>query len=383
MRSPTLRLLLAAFLWSFGGMFVFFILNFHLEALGYSREAIGLAQAVLSSVGVVFAPPAAFFIPRMGYGRTLLLAGGMASAGLLGVGLDRETYVSLALYGTVGLLFQGALIPLFARRVTRDRTVGIYSLQAAATTVGGFAANLAAGYLTRVVAVDRVILFALPAFLLAALLVPSGEARTASPPFRIQVPRVWLTLLFPQVLVGVGAGLVIPFLNLYLREKFHLDYTGVSWMFAVSSLATALSMLLQPPLARRLGAVRTIALMQGLSLPFLALLAWSTWIPLVTASLLIRGALMNAAWPVFNALAMRCLAEEERPGFVVVQHALWSLTWAAASGISGKVQATLGLRAFDLLFGGTLVLYAAATLYWIFVFPRTGQRCGRSMEGSV
>ncbi len=383
MRPPTSRLLAATFLWSFGGMFVFFILNFHLEALGYTRGAIGLAQAVLSSVGVVFAPPAAFLIPRIGYGRILLLAGGMASIGVFAVGLDRWTYAALALYGIAGLLFQGALIPLFARNVTRHRTVSIYSLQAALTTAGGFAANLAAGYLTRVVAVDRVIFFALPAFLLATLLVSPGETRAASPTFRLRAPRLWLALSLPQILVGLGAGLVIPFLNLFLREKFHLDYAGVSWMFAVSSLATALSMLLQPPLARRLGTVRTIALMQGLSLPFLALLAWSTWIPLVTASLLIRGALMNSAWPVFNALAMRCLAEEERPGFVVAQNALWSLTWTIASGFSGTLQDALGLRAFDFLFGGTLILYGVATAYWLFVFPGIGQGCGRSTEGSV
>ena len=53
--SPAYRFLLAGFLWSFGGNLVYFFLNFHLEALGFSRQAIGLAQAVLLLSGVAFA----------------------------------------------------------------------------------------------------------------------------------------------------------------------------------------------------------------------------------------------------------------------------------------------------------------------------------------
>lgn len=384
MRSSIRRLLIASFLWSFGGMFVFFILNFHLEALGYSRDAIGLAQAVISGVGVVFALPVAYLIPRLGYRWAMIAAALSAGVGILGVGMNRAIYGALALYGVAGLVFQASVIPLLARLVTGHRRVGIYSLQAALTTAGGFAANLGAGYLTRVIPVENVLFFAIPSFLLVVLLLPAVSDRDEAPrSFRVEHPASWMALSFPQVLVGFGAGLVIPFLNLYLREKFGLDYAQLSWMFAVSSLATALSMLLQPRLSRRFGLVPTIALMQGLSLPFLAALAWAPWVPVVTASLLIRGALMNSAWPVFNALSMQCLGQEERPGFIAVQSALWSLTWAASSALSGRVQDALGIRAFDILFGGTLLLYGLATLYWAWIFPRLSGVCGRSRPGSV
>ena len=77
---------------------------------------------------------------------------------------------------------------------------------------------------------------------------------------------LWLRLLLPQVVIGVGAGLVIPFLNLYVREKFGLSYGGTGLLFALSSLATGVAMLLQPLLVRRLGKLGAIVFVQALSL---------------------------------------------------------------------------------------------------------------------
>lgn len=57
--SPAYRFLAASFLWSFGANLIYFFLNFHLEGLGYGRQAIGLAQALLLLVGVVSALPLA------------------------------------------------------------------------------------------------------------------------------------------------------------------------------------------------------------------------------------------------------------------------------------------------------------------------------------
>ena len=127
-------------------------------------------------------------------------------------------------------------------------------------------------------------------------------------------------------------------------------------------------MLLQPFLAGRLGRLGAIVFVQALSLPFLAALAWAPWLPLVTLALLIRGALMNAAGPVYAALVMDYLTEEERPGFFLLESALWSLLFALGSALSGAVQEALGLKAFDLLFGGTLALYALGILLWPWAF---------------
>jgi hypothetical protein len=77
---------------------------------------------------------------------------------------------------------------------------------------------------------------------------------------------------------------------------------------------------------------------------------------------------MNAAGPVYAALVMDYLDEEERPGFFLAESALWSLLFALASALSGLVQGALGLKAFDYLFGVTLALYALGIALWPWAF---------------
>jgi MFS family permease len=248
--------------------------------------------------------------------------------------------------------------------------VALFSLQAALTTASGFFSTLLAGALSEAVGARWVLLFALPFFLLGTPLLRGLPEVRGSPP-RLQGRfGLWLRLLLPQVVIGFGAGLVIPFLNLYLKEKFGLTYGTTGTIFALSSLATGAAMLLQPRLAAWLGKLGAIVFVQALSLPFLALLAWAPWLPVVTLALLVRGALMNAAGPVYTALVMDHLPEEERPGFFLVESALWSLLFAAGSALSGKVQEALGLAAFHYLFAVTLLLYALGIALWPWAFGR-------------
>lgn len=368
--APAYRFVLASFLWSFGTNLVYFFLNFHLEALGYGRQAIGLAQALLLLVGVVFTLPLAYLIPRLGYLKSLHLAFLLAVLGGLLVGLGVLVFPGLAAYGLAGTLLQGAAAPLMARLVPPERRVALFSLQAALTTASGFFSTLLAGYLSDLLGARWVLLFALPFFVLAYPLVrglPQGGGEGRPLHFRGRL-RAWLRLLLPQVVIGFGAGLVIPFLNLFLKEKFGLTYGTTGLLFALSSLATGAAMLLQPLLVARLGKLGAIVFVQALSLPFLAALAWAPWLPVVTLALLVRGALMNAAGPVYAALVMDYLPEEERPGFFLLESALWSLLFALASALSGAVQEALGLKAFDLLFGVTLALYTLGIALWPWAF---------------
>lgn len=368
--SPASRFLVASFLWSFGANLIYFFLNFHLEGLGYGRQAIGLAQALFLLMGVVSALPLAYLIPRLGYRKSLLLALALAVGSGLLLGFGLLVFPSLAGYGLAGALVQGAGAPLMARLIPAERRVFLFSLQAALTTASGFFSTLLAGALSDWVGPRWVILFALPFFLLAfPFLVGLPEGQGTPPRLRGRL-GIWLRLFLPQGVIGFGAGLVIPFLNLYLREKFGLSYGTTGLVFALSALATGVAMLFQPLLVRWLGKLGAIVFVQALSLPFMAILAWVPWLPLVTLALLIRGALMNAAGPVYAALVMDYLEEDERPGFFLVESALWSLLFASGSALSGMAQEAWGLVAFDYLFGLTLGLYAVGIALWPWTFGR-------------
>ena len=103
--------------------------------------------------------------------------------------------------------------------------------------------------------------------------------------------------------------------------------------------------------------------MQGGSLPFLALLGFAPSLTLVALAMFTRGALMNAAGPVYSAYAMDSLPEEDRPMYSAVNTIAWDIGWAAASLGSGVVRSVLPFgRAFDVLFGVTILMYSLSVV---------------------
>ena len=111
-------------------------------------------------------------------------------------------------------------------------------------------------------------------------------------------------LLFPGFLIAIGAGQVIPFLNLFVQEKFGLELASLNALFAFTSLGTVAAMLAQPRLARRFGQITSVVIVQAASIPFLFVLGFSPILWTVVLAMAVRNSLMNAGNPIFSAFAM-------------------------------------------------------------------------------
>ena len=72
-----------------------------------------------------------------------------------------------------------------------------------------------------------------------------------------------------QLLIGLGSGLVVPYLNLYFTNRFAVSLSGMSILIALGQIMTIVSMLIGPTLAAKVGSVRAVVIFQVLSLPFL------------------------------------------------------------------------------------------------------------------
>lgn len=373
------RVLIASFFWGIGGNLSWFFLNFHLEAIGFSKTQIGYANAVPAVAGVLLALPLALLIPRLGYVRSILLGAGLSVLGMMGVASGLAVYPGLVLNGAGTGLVMGSVAPLLALMVSERQRVDVFTWQQSVVAGAGFLGALLGGYLPELVGTGNVMyLVALAACLSSLTIWGMPEARGSAERFSFRNRRNWLLLLLPQALVGLGAGLVVPFLNLYMQAKFSLEYNQIGWIFAATSITGIAILAVQPLLARRLGKVGAIMAVQAASLPFLMILAWAPWLWLVTVALFVRGALMNSTGPVHTALMMDYLEEDERSGFLLIQGATWQVGWAVSSSLSGYVQETQGLAGFNLLFGVMLVLYVTAILYYpLFFRPRAVKQSNR------
>ncbi len=159
---------------------------------------------------------------------------------------------------------------------------------------------------------------------------------------------------------------MIPYLNVFVESKFDLDLASLNVIFAVTSLGTAVAIMLQPALARRLGKVGSVVLVQGVSIPFLLVLGFSPILWSVILAMAVRNSLMNAGNPIANAFAMEQLRPADRATYAATASLLWSLGWVIAGPWYSILQATLGFDAgYAVNFATVIVLYSVATwLYW-------------------
>jgi MFS family permease len=178
--------------------------------------------------------------------------------------------------------------------------------------------------------------------------------------------RLFFRLLLPGFLTSLGAGQLIPFLNVFMQTKFNLDLPVVNLIFAVTSLGTAFAILAQPALASRLGRIGSIVLVQGASIPFLLVLGFSPVLWTVVMALTVRNSLMNAGSPIFDAFAMARVSAAERATLAAGMTMLWSLGWMFAMPYYSLLQATLGFTVgYTVDFITIIVLYTIATsLLW-------------------
>lgn len=372
---PSVRyLLIAAFVTAMGLRLNWLFLNFWLEELDFGRNLIGYANAVPAISVITLGIPASIIAPRIGYTRTLRATAVITAAGawLVASALNVPTvFFGLFLFGLGTSLILATTPPLVQQITPKGQRVLVFALIGAISTGAGFLGNLVGGQLPNLLGSLQNVFWGMGILYLLAvlpLLRVDNARETERKKFRIANPKLWGKLLLPNSIIALGAGLIMPFLNLYLADKFGLSFEWIGFLFSISALATTVATLLQPKLVEMWGKVGAVAASQGAALPFILILAYVPFLPLVTLAMFVREAMMNAVNPIYTALGMQLLNEEEAAAYMIASNVLWRVGWAISSSISGELQAALGVAAFDYLFAGMFALYSLSIGLLLFFF---------------
>jgi MFS family permease len=386
--------------------------NLYLASLGLSTATIGVIATVSSVAGALVAFPASAASDR--FGRRAVIAAGLilgivALVALVLVSGPVPIAIFAALWSVGWQALQVVQAPFLTEHSDAEHRNELFAIQFAIQNVTNvLAAILGAVVATTIasalgIAADgpgtyRVILVIMVVLLVVALvLVPVlgddrprtttrrrlralGEPAPFPPDPRRPRSRMGLVvrdratfgrLLLPGLLVSIGAGQVIPFLNLFVQRRFGLDLAGLNAIFAVTSLGTVLAILAQPVLARRFGQITSVVIVQGASIPFLVVLGFSPVLWTVIAAMAVRNALMNAGNPIFTAFAMEQVSASERATLAAAMSVLWQVGWVVGGIWYASLQATLGFDAgYTVNFITVITLYSAATvLYWLWFRP--------------
>jgi MFS family permease len=174
-----------------------------------------------------------------------------------------------------------------------------------------------------------------------------------------------------MLITSIGAGLIMPFMNVFFRVVHNQPDPVIGNLFAWGSLAMGVGLLLAPALAERMGKIQVVVITQALSVPFLILLGFAPWFWVGAAAYYVRLALMNMSSPVYQTFVMEQVDSSARATVASLTSMAWSFGWAFSPTVSGYLQVRYG---FGPPFIGTITLYTIAiTMYWAFFWRKRSE----------
>ncbi|MCP1134250.1 MFS transporter [Paenibacillus polysaccharolyticus] len=172
-----------------------------------------------------------------------------------------------------------------------------------------------------------------------------------------------------QLLIGLGSGLVVPYLNLYFTNRFAVSLSGMSILIALGQIMTIVSMLIGPTLAAKVGSVRAVVIFQVLSLPFLLFTGFTNLLFIASVSFLFRQALMNAANPIHSAILVDRISDKRRGIANSMMQTSFMIGWATMGPVQSYLVTTYGTYwGYAVTFSITGCLYVISSLMYFFMF---------------
>jgi MFS family permease len=388
---PNARLYLASVVLAGAAIGVYRLLfNFYILSQGYDESLLGVLVTTSSLSALLSALPMGYLADRIGRKAALILGGLITGLVIALIVLFPSVPVFIGanvLFGLGQSLSGVTMGPFLMENSGEKERTYLFSFSSGLLMGSGFVGSWIGGYLPTWLGVLQNAAPTSTAAYGASLLLISAVASLAVVPLfflrgqRIQGERnnfASLTemkrqsgklsrLVLPMLATSIGAGMFMPFMNVFFRQVHHQPDPVIGSLFAWGSLAMGLGLIIAPPLAERFGKIQLIVVTQSLAIPFLAVLGFSPWFPLSAGAFYIRLALMNMSGPVYQTFVLEQVEPKSRATVASLVSMANSFGWAFSPSISGWIQVSYG---FGPVFLVTMVLYILSTfLYWRFFWP--------------
>jgi MFS family permease len=391
---PNARLFLLNVIITGAAMGVFRLLfNFYVLSLGYEEALLGNLVTASSLSAMIMALPMGYLADRLGRKVSLILSGTVMGVVVLAMVTwpgSGVFYFANILFGISQSLAAVTMAPFLMENSGQEERTYLFSFSAGLQMASASVGNWIGGYLPTwmgaaqaaeptsstayggaLMVVGFTALFAL--IPLALLKVPKTKRseRTIFAPlsYAAKQPKKLTRLILPMLLTSIGAGLIMPFMNVFFRVQYNQPDPVIGSLFAWGSLAMGIGLLMAPPLADRMGKIQLVVITQGLSIPFLIMLGFSPWFWLSASAYYVRVALMNMSSPVYQTFVMEQVEESSRATVASLVSMSWNFGWAFSPTLSGWMQVNYG---FGPPYIGTIILYTLSVyLYWAFFWRRS------------
>ena len=176
----------------------------------------------------------------------------------------------------------------------------------------------------------------------------------------------------PLILISIGAGLTIPFVNLFFNSIFGFTASEFSLLGSFTALLVFIFSLLVPTLRKKYGYWMTIVVVQSLAIICLIVMSlmelyatYSFALIIAVAAYILRQPLMHMAHPASNELMMNYVGKNNQELISALSSSLWSASWF----ISAKIFEWLRLLQYQYyeIFLITAALYTFGVILFTFL----------------
>jgi predicted MFS family arabinose efflux permease len=173
----------------------------------------------------------------------------------------------------------------------------------------------------------------------------------------------------PLVLISIGAGLTIPFVNLFFNSIFGFSSSDYSILGSFTAMLVFMFSLLVPTLRKRYGYWMTIVVVQSLAIICLVVMSLTEVysyhgyaVIIAVVAYVLRQPLMHMAHPASNELMMNYVGKNNQELISALSSSLWSASWF----ISAKIFEWLRILEFKYfeIFLITAFLYAIGVILY-------------------
>jgi MFS family permease len=331
--TPNVKLFLIGNAFQGFGLSIYGLLfNLYLKELGFGESTIGTLISTTSLGISLMALPAALFIDKF-YVKHLVMTGLFFSSLFYGSQMLATSESSIYGLGLAASMFQAlfniSVSPFYLRNSNPEDRVYLFSLNSALNMAAHLVGYLFGGYLPEIIRSFNPDLNSLTLFRLSILIAVSiifcanliflRIKRVSLPPKKRKIfeefkEKEWGILgrlIIPKLCFAFGGGLIVPFMNIYLKQRFDLSTKMIGISYALLQFFIFIGLFITPILVKKTTHLRFILLTATLSIPFMITMGLTGNIFLVVSSFFLRGMLMNMSGPITSMFEMEHVREQE------------------------------------------------------------------------
>ena len=379
------------------------LFNAELPNRFYNEAFIGTLQTAEAFAAIMIALPAAYVAVR--YSQKVLLIivtfiGVMALGGIVAFP-STLTLISFRMgFGMAVAAREVIVAPFLMNNTNEDERQWVFSFNIGMMMTAMFVGNTLGGSLptwmgnavgaapTSTIAYQLALgvlaglaIFAvIPLMFLRPIAIESDEPPANPVRLLRENGRALLPYFIPNLIVGLGAGLMQPFMNVYFRKVYGQPDPIIGFVFALGGISMAVAQFVAPPLADAKGKINAVLVTQALSIPFLLLLGIGAfmapsgmgdpmlWFIIAAIAYNFRLGLMNMGNPIYQTFMLERVPEPVRALSISLSSISFQFGWFIMPSVSGELQVRFGEYGFVPIFFTVAFFYLMAIIAQLYFF---------------